>query len=69
MPIQHLDNVGIVVDDLNAVTRFFVDLGMTALIVDTVEGAWVDQVVGLDGVRTQLAVLQTPDGRGRLELM
>ncbi len=69
MPIQRLDNVGIVVDDLTAVTRFFVELGMTVLIEDTVEGTWVDRVVGLDGVRTQLAILQTADGHGRLELM
>lgn len=69
MPIQRLDNVGIVVDNLAAVTDFFVDLGLSVLIEDTVEGAWVDRVVGLDGVRTQLAILQTRDGHGRLELM
>lgn len=69
MTIQRLDNVGIVVDDLTAVTRFFVDLGLTVLGEDTVEGTWVDRVVGLDDVRTQIAVLQTPDGHGRLELM
>ncbi len=69
MTIQRLDNVGIVVDDLSAVTRFFVELGLEVLVEDTVEGAWVDRVVGLEGVRTQIAILQTPDGHGRLELM
>lgn len=69
MTIQRLDNVSIVVDDLSAVTGFFVELGLDVLVEDTVEGEWVDRVVGLDGVRTQIAILQTPDGHGRLELM
>jgi catechol 2,3-dioxygenase-like lactoylglutathione lyase family enzyme len=69
MPVQRLDNVGIVVDDLTAVTQFFVDLGLEVLMEDTVEGDWVDRVVGLEGVRTQIAILQTLDGHGRLELM
>lgn len=67
--IQRLDNVGIVVEDLTAVIGFFVDLGLEVLVEDAVEGAWVDRVVGLDGVRTQIAIPQTPDGHGRLELM
>lgn len=69
MTIQTLDNVGIVVEDLAGITRFFSDLGLEVIGEDTVEGTWVDKVVGLDGVRTQIAVLQTPDGHGRLELM
>lgn len=69
MSIQRLENVGIVVEDLEAVTRFFVDLGLTVVGEDTVEGAWVDRVVGLEGVRTRIAMLRTPDGHGMLELM
>lgn len=69
MTIQRLENVGIVVEDLDAVARFFVDLGMTLLGEDTVEGDWVDRVVGLAGVRCHIAMLQTRDGHGRLELM
>jgi hypothetical protein len=34
-----------------------------------VEGDRVDRVVGLEGVRVDVAMLQTPDGHGRLELM
>ncbi len=69
MTIQSLENVGIVVDDLAAVTAFFVGLGLTVEGEAVVEGEWVDRVVGLDGVRTQLTVLRTRDGHGSLELM
>jgi catechol 2,3-dioxygenase-like lactoylglutathione lyase family enzyme len=68
MTIQRLENVGIVVADLAAATAFFVDLGLTVLGEAPVEGDWVDRVVGLDGVRVDAAMLQTPDGHGRLEL-
>jgi catechol 2,3-dioxygenase-like lactoylglutathione lyase family enzyme len=67
--IQRMDNVGIVVDDLKAATAFFVELGLELEGEATVEGQWVDRVVGLDGVRTDIATLRTPDGHGRLELM
>jgi catechol 2,3-dioxygenase-like lactoylglutathione lyase family enzyme len=66
--IQWLDHVGVVVDDLAAATRFFVELGLELLGEEPVEGSWVDRVVGLDGVRADIAVVQTPDGHGRLEL-
>ena len=69
MTIQRMENVGIVVDDLAAATAFFVELGLKLQGEGTVEGDWVDRVVGLEGVRTDLAVLETPDGRGALELM
>ena len=67
--IQRMDNVGIVVDDLKAATSFFVELGLELEGEATVEGQWVDRVVGLDGVRNDIAMLRTPDGHGRLELM
>jgi catechol 2,3-dioxygenase-like lactoylglutathione lyase family enzyme len=69
MTIQRMENVGIVVDDLTAATAFFVALGLKLLGEGPVEGAWVDRVVGLDGVRVEVAMLETPDGHGRLELM
>ena len=55
MTIQRMDNVGIVVDDLAAVTAFFVELGLELEDEMTVEGRWVDRVVGLDGVRNDIA--------------
>jgi catechol 2,3-dioxygenase-like lactoylglutathione lyase family enzyme len=68
MTIQRMDHVGIVVDDLAAATAFFVDLGLTLQGEGPVEGAWVDRVVGLEGVRAEIAMLETPDGHGRVEL-
>ena len=69
MTIQRLENVGIVVDDLAAATKFFVELGLKVLGEGPVEGGWVDRVVGLEGVRVDVAMLETSDGHGRLELM
>lgn len=75
MSVQRLENVGVVVDDLAAATAFFVGLGLEVLgegpggSAAMVEGRWVDRVVGLQGVRVEVAMLQTPDGHGRLELM
>ena len=68
MAIQRLEHVGIVVDDLAAATEFFVELGLVLQGEGPVEGRWVDHVVGLEGVRADIAMLQTPDGNGRLEL-
>ncbi len=61
-------HVGIVVDDLAAATAFFVELGLELRGEGRVEGGWVDRVVGLQGVRAQIAMMETPDGHGRLEL-
>jgi catechol 2,3-dioxygenase-like lactoylglutathione lyase family enzyme len=68
MTIQRMDNVLIVVDDVAAAIAFFVELGMELEGQTTVEGASVDQLVGLDGVRADIAVVRTPDGHGRVEL-
>ena len=68
MSIQRMEHVGIVVDDLAAATEFFVELGLELQGEASVEGRWVDRVVGLDGVRAEIAMLQTADGHGRLEL-
>ena len=62
MTIQRMDHVGIVVDDLAAATEFFVELGLELQGEGAVEGRWVDRIVGLDGVRAEIAMLQTPDG-------
>ena len=67
MPIK-LENVGIAVRDLEATIAFFTDLGLTVLGRDTVSGEWTDTAVGLDGNHANIAMLQTPDGNGRLEL-
>ncbi len=63
-----MDNVLIVVEDLEAAKAFFVELGMELEGETTVEGDWAGQVVGLDDVRADIAMLRTPDGHGRVEL-
>ncbi|HEY7482305.1 MAG TPA: VOC family protein [Gemmatimonadales bacterium] len=63
-----MDNVLIVVDDLEAVKAFFVELGMELEGEMPVEGRSVDLLVGLENVRCEIATLRTPDGHGRLEL-
>jgi len=68
MTIERMDHVGIVVDDLAAATAFFVALGLELQGEQSVEGDWVDRVVGLEGVRSDIAMLATPDGHGRVEL-
>ena len=68
MTIQRMDHVGIVVGDLGAAIEFFVELGLELQGEGSVGGRSVDRVVGLDGVRAEVAMLQTPDGHARLEL-
>jgi catechol 2,3-dioxygenase-like lactoylglutathione lyase family enzyme len=66
--IQRMDNVGIVVDDLEAAIAFFGELGMELEGKAQIEGLWADRTVGLDGVRSDIAMMRTPDGHSRLEL-
>jgi catechol 2,3-dioxygenase-like lactoylglutathione lyase family enzyme len=68
MTVLRMDNVLIVVDDLEAAVAFFAELGLELEGQTTVEGPSVDRVVGLDGVRSDIAMMRTPDGHGRLEL-
>ena len=63
-----MDNVGIVVDDLAAAIAFFVELGLELEGEAPVEGRSVDRLVGLEGVRADIAMMRTPDGHSRLEL-
>jgi catechol 2,3-dioxygenase-like lactoylglutathione lyase family enzyme len=60
MTIQRMEHVGIVVDDLAAATEFFVELGLELQGEGSVEGRWVDRVVGLDGVQMEYAMVQIP---------
>lgn len=63
-----LENVGIAVRDLEATISFFTDLGLTVQGRDEVSGEWASTAVGLDGNHAKIAVLQTPDGQGSIEL-
>lgn len=64
-----MENVGIVVEDMAAVRGFFADLGLEQVGEAEVTGEWVDRVVGLEDVRCEIAMMETADGNGRLELM
>jgi catechol 2,3-dioxygenase-like lactoylglutathione lyase family enzyme len=68
MAVQRMDNVAIVVDDLDAAIAFFAELGMEPEGKGQVEGLWADRTVGLDGVRSEIAMMRTPDGHSKLEL-
>jgi catechol 2,3-dioxygenase-like lactoylglutathione lyase family enzyme len=68
MTIQRMDNVAIVVEDLDAAVSFFTELGMELEGKGQVEGLWADRTVGLDGVRSDIAMMRTPDGHSKLEL-
>ncbi|MFJ9343862.1 VOC family protein [Streptomyces sp. NPDC101733] len=63
-----MDNVGIVVDDLEAAVAFFTELGMELEGEAELEGVCPDRVLGLDGVRSAIAMMRTPDGHGKVEL-
>jgi catechol 2,3-dioxygenase-like lactoylglutathione lyase family enzyme len=68
MAIKRMDNVLIVVEDLEAAIAFLTELGMELEGRTSVEGPWVDRIVALEGVRSDIAVMRTPDGHGRIEL-
>jgi catechol 2,3-dioxygenase-like lactoylglutathione lyase family enzyme len=77
LSVLHLDHIGVVVDDLDAVVAFFLALGFEREVGggdgdgdgELVEGEWVDKIVGLDGVRAEIVFVRTPDGSGSLELV
>src|SRR3954452_7405906 len=68
MTVKRMDNVGIVVEDIDAAIEFFTELGLTLEGRAPIEGAWADGVTGLPGMRVEIAMMRTPDGHGRLEL-
>ena len=68
MAIKRMDNVGIVVDDLEATIDFFRDLGLELEGRGDIEGEWAGQVTGLGDQHVEVAMMRTPDGHSRLEL-
>lgn len=68
MSLLRMDNVGIVVDDLDAAIAFFTELGLEVEGRAAIEGEFADETVGLDGIRCEIVMLRTPDGHGALEL-
>jgi len=68
MALKRMDNIGIVVESLNAAIAFFVELGLELEGRDMVEGEWAGQVTGLGNQHVEIAMMRTPDGHSRLEL-
>ena len=68
MAVKRMDNVGIVVEDLDAGIAFFTELGLQLEGRAPIEGDWADGVTGLRGMRVEIAMMRTPDGHSRLEL-
>ncbi|MBL9149201.1 MAG: VOC family protein [Phycisphaerae bacterium] len=66
--VTRMDNVGIVVEDLDAAIAFFVELGLTLEGRMRIEGEWAGRVTGVRDQRVEIAMLRTPDGHSRLEL-
>ena len=69
MSVTRLENVGIVVEDLAATVAFFVELGLELEGEMKVDGSWAARVAGFDEVELEVAMVRTPDGTSRLELM
>jgi catechol 2,3-dioxygenase-like lactoylglutathione lyase family enzyme len=68
MTVKRMDNVGIVVEDIDAAIEFFSELGLTLEGRAMVEGEWAGRVTGLGSQRVEIAMLVTPDGHSRLEI-
>jgi catechol 2,3-dioxygenase-like lactoylglutathione lyase family enzyme len=68
MTVKRMDNVGIVVEDIDAAIEFFTELGLNLEGRAPIEGDWADGVTGLRDMRVEIAMMRTPDGHSRLEL-
>jgi catechol 2,3-dioxygenase-like lactoylglutathione lyase family enzyme len=68
MTVKRMDNVGIVVEDIDAAIEFFTELGLVLEGRAPIEGDWADGVTGLRDMRVEIAMMRTPDGHGRLEI-
>ena len=68
MAVKRMDNMGIVVEDLDAVIAFFIELGLELEGRAPIAGEWAERVTGLRDMRVEIAMMRTPDGHGRLEL-
>jgi catechol 2,3-dioxygenase-like lactoylglutathione lyase family enzyme len=68
MTVQRMDNVGIVVESLDATISFFAELGLELEGRAAFEGDWAERVTGLHPMRVEIAMMRTPDGNSRLEI-
>lgn len=68
MTVKRMDNVGIVVEDIDAAVAFFTELGLELIGRTLIEGEWAGRVTGLGSQRVEVAIMRTLDGHSRLEL-
>src|SRR3954470_14580192 len=68
MAVLRMDNIGIVVNDMDAAVAFFEEIGLELEGRGTFEGPWMDRTIALDGARCEIGMLRMPDGNGRVEL-
>src|SRR6187401_2547205 len=68
MSVKRMDNVGIVVEDIDAAIEFFTELGLEVEGRALIQGDWADGVTGLRDMRVEIAMMRTPDRQSRLEL-
>src|SRR5690242_5990431 len=68
MAVRRMDHVGIIVEDMDAAVGFFTELGLERAGGAEVEGAWVDRITAVKGVRSEIVMLKTPDGHNQVEL-
>lgn len=66
--VRRFEHVGVIVDDLEAVIAFFAGLGFEVAPPMRIEEEWVDRILGLEGVRMEMVMVNAPDGSGKLEL-
>ena len=68
MTVKRMDNVGIVVENIDAAIEFFTELGLDLEGRAPIEGEWAESVTGLRSMRVEIAMMRTPDGHSRLEI-
>lgn len=66
--LLQMNNIGIVVNSIDAAISFFTELGMKLEGRATVEGEWAGRVTGLGSQCVEIAMMVTPDGHSRVEL-
>ena len=69
MKIHRIDHVGIIVNDLPAAKAFFLELGLEVMGEAGAEGEWVERIIGLENVKEDVVMMQTPDGEANIELV
>jgi len=69
MKIHRIDHIGVIVEDLDAAKAFFLELGLEVMGEGGMEGEWVERIIGLEGVKGEIAMMQTPDGEANIELV